>query len=346
MSESLRVAVIGCGLIGRRHHIPSLLRMRNVKLVAICDENEDLARRVAKTFGIGSYYTDFSKMLGTEQVNIIDICTPPQTHTDLCMRAIEAGCHVLVEKPIALALREIDEIEKAASVNNVKVCQMHNFLFEPVIMKACTFVSEGRIGNVTGIDIRMLGSQSRVEAMLADKKHWCHGLPAGIFTETLPHPIYLAVAFLDKVQPVQTCIGKSRSYDWVVADEIRVVLKSRKGMGTISYSSHSAKDKVIIDIRGTKKHLRIDLWNSVMTGYGFGTETRASRALENLGQSLSILTNTTSTTLNVITGKFHCGHYTLIRQFIQSIQNNSEPPVTFQQARDVIEVLEKITAQI
>jgi len=346
VNEPLKVAVIGCGLIGQWHHIPSLLKISNVKLVAICDENEDLARRVARTFGIGSYYTDFSKMLGAEQVNIMDICTPPQTHKDLTMRAIEAGCHVLVEKPIALNLRDIDEIEKAARVNNIRVCQIHNFLFEPVMMKACTVVSEGRIGNVTGIDIQMLGSKSRDEPMLVDKKHWCHSLPAGILTEMLPHPIYLAVAFLGKVEPVQTYTGKSRSYDWVVADEIRVVLKSEKGVGTISYSCNSAKNKVIIDIHGTRRHLRIDLWNSVMTGYGFGTETRTSRALENLLQSFSILTNTTSTTLNVITGKFHCGHYTLIRQFIQSIQNNSEPPVTFQQARDVIEVLEKITAQI
>jgi predicted dehydrogenase len=346
VNEYLRVAVIGCGLIGQWQHIPSLLRVRNVKLMAVCDENEDLARRVARAFGIGNYYTDFSKMLRTEKVNIVDICTPPQTHKDLTMRAIEAGCHVLVEKPIAFTLRELDEMDKAARLSNVKVCQIHNFLFEPVTIKACKAVSEGRIGDITGVDIQMLGSKSRDEPMLADKKHWCHSLPAGILTEMLPHPIYLTEAFLGKVEPVRIYTGKSRSYDWLIADDIKVVLKSRKGLGTISYSCNSAKNKVIIDIHGTRRHLRIDLWNSVMIGYGFGTKTRTSRALENLSQSFSILTNTAFTTLNVITGRFYSGHYTLISQFIQSIQNNTEPPVTFQQARDVIEVLEKITVQI
>ena len=132
----------------------------------------------------------------------------------------------------------------------------------------------------------------------------------------------------------------------MVAYEIRIILKGRKGMGAITYGCSSPKDKVIIDIYGTKKNLRIDLWNSAMTEYGVGTGSRPSRALENLGQSFSILASTLSTTLSVISGKFHNGHYTLIQRFIESIQNDTEPPVTLQEARDVIEVVEKVTAQI
>ena len=131
-----------------------------------------------------------------------------------------------------------------------------------------------------------------------------------------------------------------------MADEIRIILKGRKGMGIISYSCNAAKSKIIIDIHGTKKHLRIDLWNSVMTEYGVGTESRPSRALENLSQSFSILASTLSTTLSVISGTFHSGHYNLMQRFIKSIQNDTEPPVTLQEARNVLEVMEKVTAQI
>ena len=346
VKEPLRVAIVGCGRIGQWHHIPPLLKIRDAKVVAICDKNEDLVKGAARRFNISRYYTDSSEMLAREEVNMVDICTPPQTHLALSIQAMEAGCHVLVEKPMALSLSEVDEMASVAKQNNMKLCQVHNKLFEPVMMKAHAIVNEGRIGNLTGVAIQVLQSQASANPMLMNREHWCHSLPAGIFTETLPHPIYLAAAFLGKLEPVGTYSGKSSSYDWVVADEIRIVLKGRKGMGTISYLFNSAKSKTIIDIHGTKKHLRIDFFNSVMTEYGVGTETRPSRALENLGQSLSMLASTVSTTLSVISGKFHNGHYILIQRFIKSIQNDTEPPVTLQEARDVIEVLEKVTAQI
>ncbi len=346
VKKPLRVAIVGCGIIGQWHHIPSLLKIRDAKVVAICDENEDLVKKTARRFNIRRYYTDFSEMLITEELNMVNICTPPQTHLALSIQAIEAGCHVLVEKPMALNLREFDEMASAAKQHNVKLCQVHNMLFEPAIAKAHAMVSKGSIGDLVGIDIQMLHSQASASIMLMNREHWCHSLPAGILTEMLPHPIYLAAAFLGKLEPVGAHSGKSSGCDWVVADEISVILKGRKGMGTINNSCNSPQSKTIIDIHGTKKHLRIDYFNSVITEYGGGTGSRPSRALENLGQSFSILASTVSTSLSVISGKFHNGHYTLIQRFIESIQNDTEPPVTLQEARDVVEVVEKITAQI
>jgi len=346
VKEPLKVAIIGCGRIGQMQHIPSVLRIRRAQLAAICDQNEALVIETARRFDINRYYTDFSEMLAREDVDILDICTPPQTHLDLSIRAMEAGCHILVEKPMVFSLREVNDIANAAKRNDVKVCEIHNKLFEPVMIKACTLVSEGGIGDLTGIDVQMLQSQAIANFILMNREHWCHSLPAGIFTETLPHPIYLAAAFAGKLEPIATYTGKSSGYDWVAADEIRVIWKANKCMGTISYSCNSPKSKTIIDIHGTRKHLRIDLLNSVMTEYGIGIGTRPSRALENLSQSFSILASTISTTLSVISGKFHSGHYTLIERFIESIQDDSEPPVTLQETRDVMEVLERVTAQI
>ncbi len=346
VKEPLRVAIVGCGRIGQGYHIPSLLKIRDAKVVAICDENEDLVKKTARRFNISRYYTDSSEMLAREEVNMVDICTPPQTHLALSIQAMQAGCHVLVEKPMALNLREVDEMASAAKQHNVKLCPVHNKLFEPVMMKARATVNEGRIGNLVGIDIQTFLSKASADLMLMNEEHWCHSLPAGIFNETLPHPIYLAAAFLGKLEPVGTHAGKSSSYDWVVADEIRIVLVAERGMGTINFSCSSPQSKTIIDIHGTKEHLRIDLLNSVMTKYGAGSGSIPSRALENLGQSYSILTNSISTTLSVVSGRFRQGHYTLIKRFIESIQNDTEPPVTLQEARDVIEVVEKVTAQI
>ncbi len=61
--ESVRVAVVGCGLIGQWQHIPSLLKIRDAKVVAICDKNEDLVKGAARRFNISRYYTDSLEML-------------------------------------------------------------------------------------------------------------------------------------------------------------------------------------------------------------------------------------------------------------------------------------------
>jgi len=342
----LKVAVIGCGQIGQGYHIPSLLKIKDVELVGVCDTDVNLVKETARKFNISSYYTDISEMLGLEKVDIVDICTPPQTHCSLCIQAAEANCHVLLEKPMALSLREADEMAEVAEKNNIKIGTVHNKLFEPVIMKALTMVNKGAFGDLVGMDIQVLHSKKRMDVMLMNKEHWCHSLPAGIFSETLPYPLYLAAAFMGKLEPVRVYSRKLCNYDWVVADEIKIILNSERCTGTIGFACSSPQSKTIIDIHGTKKHLRIDLFNSSITEYGSGTGTIPSRALENLGQSYSILANSLSATLKVISGQFRQGHHTLIKRFVKSIQYGTEPPVTLQEVRAVTEAMEKITTQI
>jgi hypothetical protein len=88
--------------------------------------------------------------------------------------------------------------------------------------------------------------------------------------------------------------------------------------------------------------LRIDLWNSVITEYGVGGENRSGRALENLKQIISIFACSVLTTLYVVSGKFHSGHYTLIERFVESVRHDTELPVTMEEAKQVIQVLEKV----
>lgn len=96
--EALRVGLVGCGEIADVH-IPAILKLEHVELVAVCDLDEDLARKVARRYSVGSYYTDLSELLLKGQLDLVDITTPPRTHLALSIKAMEAGCHVLVEKP-------------------------------------------------------------------------------------------------------------------------------------------------------------------------------------------------------------------------------------------------------
>lgn len=342
-NKPLRVGIVGCGGAAQ-WHISSMLKIKNVELVATCDMNEDLARRVARRFNISKYYSDFNKMLLEEKVDLVDICTPPQTHLALSVQAMEAGCHVLMEKPMALSFKEANEMAEVAKAKQVELGVVHNELFLPVVMRARSMVSKKVIGDLVGISIT--DSIPRDNDMLLNREHWCHRLPGGIFGEMLPHPLYLATAFLGRLEPIAVHSRKLGSYDWLAADELRVILEGENGMATITESVNWPKDMMVLDIFGTKMSLHVDIWGAVMTKYAVESRGCFSRGLENLELSFQRLAGTASTAFNVISGRFRGGHHTFIEKFINSLQSGTEAPVTVEEAKEVVRLYEAITAQI
>jgi len=342
---AMRVGIIGCGKVAQWGHIPSLLKIRNAEIVAVCDRNEDLAGRVARKFNINAYYADFSEMLEREALDMVDICTSPESHAALAIKAMETGHHVLVEKPMALSLKEADEMVAASKENRVKLCVVYSMLFDPVVMKARSMAREGSIGRLTGIDMRI--SWAKDSDGIMNKDHWYHKLPGGAFGEMLPHPIYLARAFLGDLEPIAVHARKLSSYDWLFADELRVILEGEKAMATITSSCNWPKDATVLDIFATKMNLHIDLMNSVIITYGAGRQRAfAGSLLANLSEGFQHIAGAASRVLKVILGRHHGGHYTLIQRFVESILDGTEPPVTGEEGREVMRVYEEITAHM
>ena len=110
----LKAGVVGCGLVARNRHLPALISRRDlVEVVAVCDMNGELASDTASEFSIQNSYSDIGDMITREGLNLVDICTPPQTHPKLVGIAASHGCNVLVEKPLATSVRDCDAIESA-----------------------------------------------------------------------------------------------------------------------------------------------------------------------------------------------------------------------------------------
>ncbi len=343
-SKSLRVGIVGCGPVAQRWHIPPLLKMKDVRIAAVCDMNENLAKRTAEGFRINSYYADLSEMLERENLDMVDICTSPKTHAVLSIMAMEADCDVLVEKPLAVSTKEADEIIKASEENEAKLCVAHNKLFQPMVMRARSMTNAGIIGDLTGIDI--VDAWPKDSADFMNKDHWYHKLPGGVFGEILPHPIYLAMSFLGKLEPVAVYGTKLSSYEWIVADELRVILEGEKGTGMITASCNWPKGGATLDVFGTRRNLHVDLHSGVLTKFGVGGESRPWRALDNLSQGYQLFACTTYAGLNTLLGRQHSGHHTLIEKFIESIRNDTEPPVTGEEGKEVVRVLERIAGQM
>lgn len=103
----MRVAIVGCGQISRAH-INALQETDGLEIKAVCDLDVWRARDIANLAGSANAYGDLATLLREERPDAVHVLTPPETHADLATQAMEASCHVLVEKPMALSLQQAD----------------------------------------------------------------------------------------------------------------------------------------------------------------------------------------------------------------------------------------------
>jgi predicted dehydrogenase len=145
MPEALRVGVVGCG-IGRQHieayrSLPGLF-----EVAAICDADEAKAREVAQTYEIGRVLTDVGALCELEDLDVVDICTPPYLHVMQTLRALGAGKHVVCEKPLAGSLEDADQVVAAEKRSGRRVMPIFQYRFGHGIQKLRRLVEEGIAG--------------------------------------------------------------------------------------------------------------------------------------------------------------------------------------------------------
>ena len=118
MSKKItRVGIIGCGGIATKKHMPSLKKVKNCEMVAFCDVVKERAEESAKEFGIegAKVYTDYKELLRDESIDVVHVCTPNRSHSFITVDALEAGKHVMCEKPMAINSAEAKKMLDAAN---------------------------------------------------------------------------------------------------------------------------------------------------------------------------------------------------------------------------------------
>jgi len=141
----VRVGLIGCGNIGAGGHLPAYARIPEAELVAVCDIVEERARGAAKLSG-AMPYLDYRELLEREDIQIVDICLPTDLHAQATIAAMEAGKHVLCEKPMAHSLKAADAMIEAARRTGVKLMigQVRRFDHRYTSIKAQ--IDAGKVG--------------------------------------------------------------------------------------------------------------------------------------------------------------------------------------------------------
>ncbi len=130
----LRVGLVGAGYISE-FHARAIQRLPNARIVGIADVVNSRAASLAARFNVPKVFPTMEAMIN-EGVDVIHILTPPDTHAQLAIAALKNGCHVLVEKPLAINAEEVDCISAAAAAAQKSVCVNHSMLYDRFVSRA------------------------------------------------------------------------------------------------------------------------------------------------------------------------------------------------------------------
>jgi len=146
MTEKLRIGVIGAGRWAASAHLPGFTRSPLGDVVIICDLDSELAETRAKQFGIPTWVMDFEKVLQRADVDVVDIVTRGDNHEQLTFAALEAGKHVLVEKPVCHYYRDVWRAHALARSKNLKTKVGLTFRYAPAVQYMFELIQEGFVG--------------------------------------------------------------------------------------------------------------------------------------------------------------------------------------------------------
>jgi len=324
--SKLKVAVVGCGSIARYRHLPEYAANDQVELVAVCDIVEDRAKEMAEQYGAKAY-TDYKTMLAEADVDVVSVCTPNYLHAPVSIDALNAGKHVLCEKPMATSEEDALAMIEAAKNNNKKLMIAHNQRFVPSHEKARELIENGEVGKIYGF--RTAFGHPGPEGWSIDgKDSWFFRKEEafiGAMGDLGVHKTDLMRYLLgEEFVEVGAFVEAGAKKDSTVDDNAVCVLKSESGIiGTLAASWAYQKEDNSTVIYGEKGVIRLedDPEYSLIVHYRNG-ETKNF----DLGKIQSNEEGGQNSTR-------------VIENFVNSIVNDTEPPINGEEGMKSLKVV-------
>lgn len=333
--EKVQVAIIGSGRIADVH-AESYRRVSNkASLVAIAGPRSERVQAKAQAWGVGEVYESTEAVLADPAVDAVDICLPHHLHLDTVLKACEAHKHILLEKPIARTLKEVDHILQAVDDAGIIFMLAHNHVFNPIVQKAQEIIQKGLIG--------------RVHLAKAASFGWFYFAPddfrrsqahtgGGALIDTGVHFIYILQLLLGEVQSVTTVQGRLVREEMEGEDTAVVGLRFGSGaIGeiTISYASRMPEwerrfpegwDQTVT-LLGTTGAVRFSLTEDTLWYY---SEADMPTALKPSSGWTSVK----------IGNAYATSFYAEVAHFVEHVQQGTCPVVGVKEGRKALEVVE------
>jgi predicted dehydrogenase len=335
---TLKVGVIGCGGIAPAH-VQVYKGLKNVEVISLCDLNLDRAKNLAVEFRIEKTYNDYWDMFKKEDLDLVDICTPVSTHASIVSDAAEAVPAILVEKPMALNVSQCNDIIKAVEKHGRKLCIGHGQIFSPHVQRAKALM-DSNIFNLLCFSTTLKASFEILKAYNLAPAWNVSPEQRGVIWESGCHLAYLQLYFLPDIKEVYAIGGKVK---YPVYDHFSVLLRTKgQRFGIIEHSWLSRETELIYEFRDSAgKRMQIH-WD-----FNYFLENKeeppftVGKVIRNvLIDEKRLLQKWTSFGISYFRKAKLLPIANLISKYIESIEKDLPPPVSPQDGKNTINLLE------
>ncbi|MDF2459429.1 MAG: oxidoreductase domain protein [Nitrospira sp.] len=146
MGQVVRIGFIGCGRATDELHLPALKQLHEAEIVALADTDPYALRRASRHVRATHLLADYHDLLKMDSIDAVAVCVPPKQHVEVALAALDAGKHLLIEKPLALTLEDCDRLITRASSTNRTVMVGFNTRWHRWARHARTLIQQGGLG--------------------------------------------------------------------------------------------------------------------------------------------------------------------------------------------------------
>jgi predicted dehydrogenase len=354
----LKVAIVGCGKIADPHAL-QIQRIAGCEIVGVCDKEELMAKQLYDRFPVKRYFNDLTKLLNEVHPDVVHITAPPQHHLEIGRQCLEAGCHILVEKPFTLHTTQAEKLIVLANQTGRKLTVGHDAQFSDVARRMRGLVRDGYLG---GAPVHLesswcydLGDAVYAKALLGDKQHWARTLPGGLLHNIISHGVSKISEFLTSdapqviahgfVSPFLKKLGENE-----IVDELRVIISEEQG--TTAYFTFSSQMRPSLHqflIYGPKNGIMLDEDKRILVKLrGDNFKSYAEHFIPPVSIAGQYLANFARNARLFLAMDFHMdsGRKYLIESFYRSIIDDTPLPIPYREILLTSRIMDTIFEQI
>lgn len=336
----MKVGLVGCGGVANLH-LKVFRMMKNVTVVGVCDLNREKAKETARRFKVNKIFRDYNDLFEVKDLELVDVCTPISTHARIVCDAAKAVPAILVEKPMALSVAECDEMIKVTKKHGSKLCISHQQIFLPSIEKAKSWIDNGTF-NLTSFTTRQKESFEVLKANGFAADWVVSPEQGGIIWEVCSHLAYLQLHFLPNIKEVHA-VGDKVKYP--VYDNFVVLLRTDdRRFGLIDLSWVSNETDILYELCDSSGK-RVQIYRN----FDYFLENKADSPYSVGGAVRNFFSDEKRTLqkwinfgVNYVKKRKLVPHFNLINNYILSIERDLPPPVTPEDGRKTVNLLECI----
>ena len=343
----MRAALIGAGHIARQH-LACLRELPGVEVVGVCDLSRAMAESAAERYGVASWYTDSNAMLERARPDVVHVTTPPTSHYPLAKAALDAGAHVILEKPATVTFDQLDALVGLAKAKGRSLVEDYNYLYNKSTRAILGRIESGDFGEVTHVEVFLCLDIVGEGSAFADPNapHPCLSMAGGAIADFLTHLACLAHAFVGPHSKVSTSWSK-RSTGPLPSDELRALVVAERGTAMLGFSAHTQPDAFWLRVYGTKMRAEADLFETRLAFTRVRSGPKPLRPLFNaLDEAKAVRRSAYGTLARKLDGGpgAYEGLWALLAGTYRALGSGEAPPITPRQVVEVNRLVADLTA--